>query len=103
MMHRTKQNWHKGPVRVRDERPGIEEAIAAARDLADDLDDVAAIAAGFMGVPVEEMRPHVKPLPRASAARTVVTLPPVFNATNRNARPAVVVERVRRRVPAKSL
>jgi hypothetical protein len=59
MIRGKQQNWHKGPVKVRQEHPGIEEAIAAARDLADDPAEIAALAAGFMGVPVEEVRPLV--------------------------------------------
>ncbi|MEJ1935564.1 hypothetical protein WDZ92_35675, partial [Nostoc sp. NIES-2111] len=58
-MVRGKQNWHKGPVKVRQEQPGIDEAIAAARDLATDPAEIAALAAGFMGVPVEEVKPLV--------------------------------------------
>lgn len=45
------------PPRVRKEPPTIEEAIAAAQDLSDDRDQQIEIAAGFMGVSPDEVRP----------------------------------------------
>lgn len=45
------------PPRVRKEPPTIEEAIAAAQDLSDDRDQQIEIAAGFMGVTADEVRP----------------------------------------------
>jgi hypothetical protein len=45
------------PPRVRREPPTIEEAIAAAQDLSDDREQQIEIAAGFMGVTEDEVRP----------------------------------------------
>ncbi len=53
------------PPRVRKEPPTIEEAISAAQDLSDDREIQIEIAAGFMGVSPDEVRPlmplRVKP------------------------------------------
>ena len=53
------------PIRVRREPPTIIEAVAAAQDLADDVDQQVEIAAGLIGLPHDEVRPHVV----AAAAR----------------------------------
>lgn len=45
------------PPRVRKEPPTIQEAIAAAQDLSDDREQQIEIAAGFMGVPEDDIRP----------------------------------------------
>jgi hypothetical protein len=87
-MVRAKQNWHKGPVKVRQEQPVIDEAIAAARDLATDPAEIAAIAAGFMGVPVEEVKPLV-----TRQRPTISIAPRMGSPTARE----TVVEYVRRR------
>jgi len=68
------------PPRVRREPPTIQEAIAAAQDLSDDREQQIEIAAGFMGVPADEVRP-LMPL-RVKPATSII-------AGNR----AVVVER----------
>lgn len=68
------------PPRVRREPPTIQEAIAAAQDLTDDREQQIEIAAGFMGVSEDEVRPHVPR--RAKPATSII-------AGNR----AVVVER----------
>ncbi|MCE4223185.1 hypothetical protein HCU64_05435 [Methylobacterium sp. C25] len=47
------------PIRVRKEPPTIVEAVAAAQDLADDLEQQVEIAAGLIGLPLDEVRPHV--------------------------------------------
>lgn len=47
------------PIRVRREPPTISEAVAAAQDLADDLEQQVEIAAGLIGLPPDEVRPHV--------------------------------------------
>lgn len=98
------------PIRVRREPPTVVEAVSAAQDLADDVEQQVEIAAGLIGLPPDEVRPHVmaaaaqpKP-PRgperfhdrtaerimspgspARAPRTVVV--------ERRTRPTVVVER----------
>lgn len=45
------------PPRVRREPPTIQEAIAAAQDLTEDREQQIEIAAGFMGVSPDEIRP----------------------------------------------
>ncbi|WP_238257634.1 hypothetical protein [Methylobacterium gnaphalii] len=47
------------PIRVRKEPPTIVEAVAAAQDLADDLEQQVEIAAGLIGLTSDEVRPHV--------------------------------------------
>ena len=51
---RSSFQWR--PPRVRHEPPTLTEALAAARDLSDDPEAQAAIAAGLMGIPAEEVR-----------------------------------------------
>ncbi|WP_375457556.1 hypothetical protein [uncultured Enterovirga sp.] len=51
------------PPRVRREYPTIDEAVSAAQGLTSDPDSQVEIAAGLMGVSVEEVRPHVPKLP----------------------------------------
>lgn len=89
------------PIRVRREPPTIVEAVAAAQDLADDVEQQVEIAAGLIGLPIDEVRPHVlaakhaKPeraperiLSHASPSRAPRTV-----IVERRARPTVVVER----------
>lgn len=47
------------PIRVRKEPPTLVEAVAAAQDLADDVEQQVEIAAGLIGLPLDEVRPHV--------------------------------------------
>jgi hypothetical protein len=47
------------PPRVRHEPPTISEAFAAAADLTTDADLLVEIAAGLMGIPVDQARPHL--------------------------------------------
>ena len=56
---RPKPPKFSGPPRVRHEPPTIEEAIAAAQDLAADPEQQVAIVAGLMGVPEDQVRSHV--------------------------------------------
>ena len=49
-------NTKYGPRRVRNEAPTLEEAISAAKDLSDEPEAQAEIAASLMGVPVEAGR-----------------------------------------------
>ena len=48
-------NTKYGPRRVREEPPTLEEAIAAAKGLTDDLKEQAAFAAALMNIPVEKV------------------------------------------------
>ncbi len=82
------------PIRIKKCPPTIEEAIAAAQGLADDVEAQVEIAAGFMGVEADEVRPQV--LRAAEEARTVEKL---VVADRRGAERAVVVERTRTRTP----
>ncbi len=52
---------------MRKEPPTISEAVAAAQDLADDVEQQVEIAAGLIGLPPDEVRPHV--LQAAQAAK----------------------------------
>ena len=52
-----------GPPRVRHEPPTIDEAVSAAQDLADDVEQRVVIAAGLMGLPEDEVRPYVLSAP----------------------------------------
>ena len=77
-----------GTRRVRHDPPTMEEAIAAARDLTDDVQEQVEIAAGLMDVPPDEVRAAIAktPAPRKPAATLAFT--------NRGgAERAVVVER----------
>ncbi|KMO30239.1 hypothetical protein VQ02_28340 [Methylobacterium variabile] len=65
------------PIRVRKEPPTVSEAVAAAQDLADDLEQQVEIAAGLIGLPPDEVRPHVlqaaKPKPERAPERIIST------------------------------
>src|SRR4051812_42360060 len=52
-----------GPPRVRYEPPTIEEAVAAAQDLAADPEQQVVIAAGLIGMPADQVRSHVLSAP----------------------------------------
>lgn len=82
------------PIRIKKCPPTIEEAIAAAQGLADDVDAQVEIAAGFMGVEADEVRPLV--LRAFEEAKTVETR---VVADRRGAERAVIVERARTRSP----
>jgi hypothetical protein len=79
--------WHNGPVRVRREEPAIEEAIAAAMDLSEDPGEIAALAAGLMGVSEDEIRPLIAKVSKAKANAGPI---------RRDGSPVVVVSRTRR-------
>ncbi|MEH3147768.1 MAG: hypothetical protein PGN34_21045 [Methylobacterium frigidaeris] len=57
------------PIRVRKEPPTVAEAVVAAQDLSDDLEQQVEIAAGLIGLPPEEVRPHVLQAARPKSAR----------------------------------
>ena len=89
------------PIRVRREPPTIVEAVAAAQDLADDLDQQVEIAAGLIGLPADEIRPHVlaakaiKPqrTPERIISHAGPTRAPRTVVVERRTRPPVVIER----------
>ena len=70
------------PVRVRHDPPTLEEAVFAAQGITSDLRQQTEIAAGFMNLPLDEVRAHVL------RAATQVTVP----AGRMGAERAVVVE-----------
>jgi hypothetical protein len=71
----TTWNTKYGPRRVRHDPPTVEEAIVAARDLTDDVDQQVEIAAGLMEVAADEVRAALKKVPpvRKSAATVAFT------------------------------
>ena len=98
------------PIRVRREPPTVAEAVAAAQDLADDVEQQVEIAAGLIGLAPDEVRPHVVAAAKAAAARpprapeprieqrimapaSPNRAPPRAVIVERRSRPAVVVER----------
>ena len=70
----TTWNTKYGMRRVRYDPPTLEEAIAAAQGLSDQLHDQIEIAAGLMDMPVEEVRAEVlKSAPSRGAARILAS------------------------------
>jgi hypothetical protein len=71
----TTWNTKYGRRRVRHDPPTLDEAISAARDLTDDVEEQVAIAAGLMELPLEEVRAVLKksPPPRKPAATVAFT------------------------------
>lgn len=59
MMKTTKKPKYTTPVRVRREPPTVAEAVIAAQDLSDDIEQQVEIAAGLIGLTPDEVRPHV--------------------------------------------
>jgi 2-phospho-L-lactate guanylyltransferase (CobY/MobA/RfbA family) len=64
-----------GLRRVRHDPPTLDEAIAAAQGLSDELDEQVEIAAGLMALPVDVVRAEILKAakPAKSAARVVMT------------------------------
>lgn len=88
------------PLQVRHEPPTIAEALSAASDISDDVDERIHIAASLMGVPVEDVRPVAAELARVRPQK-VLTI-----STRSNSARQVVVERkvvVERRTPRATL
>ena len=89
------------PIRVRREPPTIVEAVAAAQDLADDVEQQVEIAAGLIGLPADEIRPHVlaaKLVKPQRAPERIMThgspsRAPRTVVVERRTRPTVVIER----------
>ncbi|MBN9062892.1 MAG: hypothetical protein BGP06_07185 [Rhizobiales bacterium 65-9] len=92
------RNKH-GVWRVRHEPPTVQEAIAAAEGLADDLESQVDIASSLMGVTPEVVRAEISKMRRLQTTRQTV-IPSRFAAGPRGAAPrAVVVQRVPSRRP----
>jgi hypothetical protein len=86
-------NTKYGSRRVRHDPPTLKEAIAAAQDLSDKLQDQIEIAAGFMDLPVEDVRAEVmKTVVPRNAARIVTS------SGREGGSRTVIVERKSRRI-----
>ena len=82
------------PIRIKKCPPTIEEAVIAAQGLADDLEGQVEIAAGFMGVAPDAVRPAViKAHQEAQLTEKRVI------ADRKGAERSVIVERARTRKP----
>ena len=82
-------NTKYGPRRVRHDPPTLAEAIAAARDIADDCEAQVEIAASLMGVSREQVTAELaKMSPQPKIASSVT-----FTTTRTGMQRAVVVER----------
>ena len=82
------------PIRIKKCPPTIEEAIIAAQGLADDIEGQVEIAAGFMGVAQDDVRPLV-----VQAFQEAQTIEKRVIADRRGAERSVIVERTRVRKP----
>ncbi len=82
------------PIRIKKCPPTIQEAIIAAQGLADDIDGQIEIAAGFMGVSADEVRPLV-----IQAFQEDQAVEKRVISDRRGAERAVIVERTRARTP----
>lgn len=94
-MSTTNPTWNTkyGPRRVKLAPPTLAEAIAAAKDMADDTKSQVEIAAALMGMTEDEVRPEV-------LKSRAITLKPVRIVSSSNGAPRqVVVERVVSRRP----
>jgi len=79
--------------------PALEEAIAAAQGLTDDVESQIEIAAQLMGMPEDEVRPVVMSTAAPTAVRRPMRLADRFSMAERNESPkVVVVERKRPRL-----
>ena len=89
-------NTKYGPRRVRNDAPTLEEAIAAAQGLSDNIDEQAEIAASLIGLPRDQVRAALLKAapPRKDVIRSVAFTGPA------SAPRTVVVERKRRMIPA---
>ena len=87
MKPKARKTANLPPLKVRREPPTIEEAVAAAQGLADDVESQVAIAAGLMGIPEDEVRPSVLRSPRPAPAPAM----PSRSTGEAPRRPVVVV------------
>ena len=91
MSKNSDQAWNTkyGPRRIRHEAPTLEEAIAAAQGLSDELNDQAEIAASLIGLPHDQVRTALLKvaLPRKGVTKSVAFAGPA------SAPRTIVVER----------
>jgi hypothetical protein len=90
-------NTKYGPRRVRHEAPTLEEAIAAAQGLSDELNEQAEIAASLIGLPHDQVRTQLLKVapPRKDVIKSVV-----FAGSASTPRSIVVERKPARRVIA---
>ena len=84
-----------GPRRVRQEAPTLEEAIAAAQGLSEELDEQAEIAAALMGLPYDEVDAALR---KTAPPRKVLKTSVVFAGPASAPRTIVVERKPSRRV-----
>ncbi|MGU3536376.1 hypothetical protein [Methylobacterium sp. A54F] len=84
------------PIRVRREPPTVAEAVAAAQDLAEDLDQQVEIAAGLIGLAADEVRPHVLAAAKARPERQPER---IFSQAGPSRAPRTVIVERRTRAP----
>ena len=99
MSRNTAPAWNTkyGSRRVRHDPPTLAEAIVAARDLTDEIEEQADFAASLMGVPREHVLAELaKMAPQPKVASSVT-----FTTTRTGMQRAVIVERKpSRRIPS---
>lgn len=97
MSKNNSRSWNTkyGPRRVRHDAPTIQEAIAAAQDLSDELNEQAEIAASLIGLPRDQIRTELLKAaqPRKDVSKSVVFAGPA------SAPRTIVVERKPARRP----
>lgn len=86
------------PLRVRREPPTVEEAVIAAQALTEDTEQQVEVAAGLIGLPADEVRPHVLNAPPLPAESFRPRERAVDSGTTRRAAPTVVVIQRRSRI-----
>jgi len=92
----TTWNTKYGPRRVRHDPPTLEEAIVAARDLTDDVEQQVEIAAGLMEVTADEVRAALKKVPPPGRQPTLA-----FTSRGGTERSVVVERKPSRRAAAR--
>jgi hypothetical protein len=97
-MPAKKSNRPLPPLRVRREPPTVDEAVIAAQALTDDIEQQVVVAAGLIGLPEDEVRPHVlnAPPPPREPMRFRDR---AGNASSRSAPTVVVIQRRSRSIP----
>jgi hypothetical protein len=97
-MPAKKSNRPLPPLRVRREPPTVDEAVIAAQTLTDDVEQQVVVAAGLIGLPEDEVRPHVLNAPPPPPEPTAIRDRP-GRASVRSAPTVVVLQRRSRSIP----
>jgi hypothetical protein len=99
MLAKKKSSEHQNRRVTRVDPPALEEAIAAAQGLTDDIESQIEIAAQLMGMSEDEVRPEVMKAAVPASVRRPMRLTDRFSMADRNEGPkVVVVERKRPRL-----